>query len=77
MGDLVGKRLSGCDVTINTVSEIEHLDNLVLVEKLATSYLKYKCTVKVKQGNETYTSSPYIYYSPDGTFIKVDGTNCE
>jgi hypothetical protein len=46
-----------------------------LVEKSA--YLKYKCTIKIKRGNETYTSSPYIYYTPDGTFIKVDGTSCE
>jgi hypothetical protein len=77
IGDLVGKKLSGCDITINSPSEIDHLDNLVLVEKLSASYLKYKCSVKIKQGGETYTSSPYIYYSADGTFIKVDGTNCE
>ena len=76
-GDLVGKRLSGCDITVNSASEIEHVDNLTLVEKLSASYLKYKCTVKIKQGSETYTSSPYMYYSAEGTFIKVDGTNCE
>lgn len=77
MGDLVGKKLSGCDITINSASEIDHVDNLVLVEKLSAFYLKYKCTVKIKQGAETYTASPYIYYSAEGTFIKVDGTNCE
>ena len=77
MGDLVGKKLSGCDITINSPSEISHIENLVLVEKLSASYFKYKCTVKIKQGAETYTSSPYIYYSAEGSFIKVDGTNCE
>jgi hypothetical protein len=77
IGDLVGKKLSGCDITINSPSEISHIDNLVLVEKLSASYFKYKCTVKVKQGTETYTASPYIYYSAEGSFIKVDGTNCE
>jgi len=77
MGDLVGKKLSGCDITINNASEIEHVDNLILVEKLSASYLKYKCTVKIKQGAEVFTSTPYMYYSAEGTFIKVDGTNCE
>jgi type VII secretion protein EssA len=77
IGDLVGKKLSGCDITINSASEIDHVDNLVLVEKLSAFYLKYKCTVKIKQGTDTYTASPYMYYSAEGTFIKVDGTNCE
>ena len=75
--DLVGKKLSGCDITIANSTEIEHVDNLALVEKLSSSYLKYKCTLKIKQGADVFTSSPYIYYSAEGTFIKVDGTNCE
>ncbi len=75
--DLVGKKLSGCDVTITSASEINSISNLVLVDRLSASYLKYKCIVKIKQGNEAYTSSPYIYYSAEGSFIKVDGTNCE
>ena len=75
--DLIGKKLSGCDITINNSAEINSIGNLVLVDRLSASYLKYKCIVKVKQGNDTYTSSPYIYYSAEGTFIKVDGTNCE
>ena len=75
--DLVGKKLSGCDITINNSGEINSIGNLVLVDRLSASYLKYKCVVKVKQGTETYTSLPYVYYSAEGTFIKVDGTNCE
>ncbi len=77
IADLVGKKLSGCDITITSSSEIEYVNNLALVEKLSSSYLKYKCTIKIKQGNDVFTSSPYIYYSAEGTFIKVDGTNCE
>jgi len=77
VNDLIGKKLSGCDITINNKAEVEHIDNLLLVEKLSASYLKYKCTLKIKQGNDLYTSTPYIYYSAEGTFIKVDGTNCE
>ena len=77
IADLVGKKLSGCDITIANSSEIQYVNNLALVEKLSSSYLKYKCTIKIKQGNDVFTSSPYIYYSAEGTFIKVDGTNCE
>jgi hypothetical protein len=76
-GDLVGKKLSGCDITITSLSEITSISNLVLVDRLSASYLKYKCVVKVKQGADTYTSIPYLYYSSEGSFIKVDGTNCE
>jgi|GEM_PF-6233846 hypothetical protein len=75
--DLIGKKLSGCDITINNAGEINSISNLVLVDRLSASYLKYKCIVKIKQGNEAYISSPYIYYSAEGSFIKVDGTNCE
>lgn len=75
--DMVGKKLSGCDITIHSASEIDNLSNLVLVEKLSASYLKYKCTIKIKQGADVFTSTPYIYYSGEGSFIKVDGTNCE
>jgi hypothetical protein len=75
--DLVGKKLSGCDITINTSAEIHSISNIALVDKLSASYLKYKCIVKVKQGTEVYTSTPYIYYSAEGSFIKIDGTNCE
>jgi hypothetical protein len=77
MGDLVGKKLSGCDITINSSSEINNIANIVLIEKLSASYFKYKCTVKIKQGTETYTASPYLYYSAEGSMIKVDGANCE
>lgn len=75
--DLVGKKLSGCDITIKSIAEINSIDNLVLVDKLSASYLKYKCRVKINQGSDVFTSTPYIYYSAEGTFIKIDGTNCE
>lgn len=75
--DLIGRKLSGCGITIGSASEIEKLGNLVFVEKLSSVYLKYKVSLKVKQGNETYSSTPYVYYSSDGSFIKIDGTNCE
>lgn len=75
--DLVGKKLSGCDITINNAAEINSISNIALVDKLSATYLKYKCVVKIKQGSDVFTSTPYIYYSAEGTFIKVDGTNCE
>jgi len=75
--DMVGKRISGCDIIINSTSEIESVAGLVLVEKVASGNMKYKFTASIAQGGETYTASPYIYYTAAGVFIKIDGTNCE
>ncbi len=75
--DMVGKRISGCDIIINSSSEIENVASLVLVEKVASGNKKYKFTVSISQGGETYTASPYIYYNSVGGFIKIDGTTCE
>jgi len=75
--DLVGKRLSGCNIVIHNSSEISNINHLALVEKLSTGYLKYKFNLTVKQENDVYTSIPYIYYTSTGHFLKVDGTNCE
>ena len=77
INDLVGTKLSGCGIVIKSTSEIAELTNLVLVEKLSSGALKYKFTAKINKGTETYSAAPYIYYTVDGTFIKVDGTNCE
>lgn len=74
--DLNGKRISGCGVIIGSDAELNNVTNLVLVEK-ATTYIKYKCTIRLTQGSDTYTAIPYLYYTDDGAIIKVDGTNCE
>ncbi|HLP49334.1 MAG TPA: hypothetical protein VK154_00475 [Chitinophagales bacterium] len=74
--DLTGKKIAGCGISIGSESELQAVSNIVMVEKTA-SYLKYKCHVEILQGNDAYTASPYLYYSPDGSFIKLDGTNCE
>lgn len=75
--DLVGKKISGCGVTINSSDEVEQLGNLVFVETLPSGYKKYKFTAKIIQHGEAYTAVPYIYYTAKGGFIKIDGTNCE
>lgn len=75
--DLVGKRLAGCGITIKESSEIKNLSNLVFVEKLSSGFMKYKCTAKITQGNDSYTANPYVYYTSDGRFLKVDAANCE
>ncbi|HWB63298.1 MAG TPA: hypothetical protein VG603_07310 [Chitinophagales bacterium] len=75
--DLVGKKITGCGITIGSMNEITGVDNLVLVEKLAGGDAKYKCFVHIKQGADTYSAMPYIYYNASGGFIRVDGANCE
>ncbi len=75
--DIVGKKLSGCGITVNKRDEIEELGSLVLIETLPSGSLKYKFTAKIVQGEDTYNATPYIYYSSKGGFIKIDGTNCE
>ena len=77
LNDLVGKRISGCGVTINSSDEVQEISNLVFVETLPSGYKKYKFVAKIEQGGDSYTATPYIYYSADGGFIKIDGTNCE
>ena len=77
LNDLVGKRISGCGVTINSSDEVQEISNLVFIETLPSGYKKYKFVAKIEQGGDTYTATPYIYYSADGGFIKIDGTNCE
>lgn len=77
LNDLIGKRISGCGVTINSSDEVEEISNLVFVETLPSGYKKYKFVAKIEQGGDSYTATPYIYYSADGGFIKIDGTNCE
>ena len=76
MVDLNGKKISGCGVIIGSDAELKNVSNLVLVET-TSSYNKYKCTLKLTQGSDTYTAVPYLYYTDDGAIIKVDGTNCE
>ncbi|MCW5907715.1 MAG: hypothetical protein KIS94_07650 [Chitinophagales bacterium] len=76
--DLIGQKLSGCGITLSTVSEVQNISNPVLVENSAASgYLKYKLTMNVTQGGETYYVTPYLYYSPAGKFMRVDASNCE
>ncbi len=77
LNDLVGKRISGCGVTINSSDEVQEISNLVFVETLPSGYKKYKFKAKIEQGGDSYNATPYIYYSADGGFIKIDGTNCE
>lgn len=75
--DLIGKKISGCDIIIGSSAEIELVSNLTLVEKLPSGSLKYKFTAVIVQGSDTFTAVPYIYYTTGGAFIKIDGTNCE
>jgi hypothetical protein len=75
--DLIGKRISGCDIIIGNASEIQQVNNLVLIEKLGSGNLRYRFTAIIAQGKDTYTASPYIYYNAAGAFVKLDGTNCE
>ncbi|MES2622662.1 MAG: zinc-ribbon domain-containing protein [Bacteroidota bacterium] len=75
--DLIGKKISGCDIIIEGPSEIEVVSNLTLVEKMPSGSLKYKFTLVIVQGSDSFTAVPYIYYSAAGGFLKVDGTNCE
>ncbi|MDB5282884.1 MAG: hypothetical protein JWO06_1959 [Bacteroidota bacterium] len=75
--DLVGMKLSGCDIVIKSPAEIMEVGNLTLVQKLSTGSFKYKFTAKIRQGATTYSATPYIYYNSGGNFIKIDGTNCE
>ncbi len=76
MADLNGKKISGCGVTIGYEADLNNLSNLVLVEK-SSNYTKYKCTIKLSHGDDTYTAVPYLYYTDDGMLTKIDGSNCE
>jgi hypothetical protein len=75
--DLIGRKLSGCDIMLKSLSEIKAVSGLSLVEKMQSGFLKYKCTVKIDQDGEKFTASPYVYYTSRGEFLKIDGTNCE
>jgi len=75
--DLVGRKLSGCGITIRKIGDIISLGNPVYIEQLPSGFMKYKVSAKIVQGNEVYNSTPYVYYNANGSFIKVDGTNCE
>lgn len=76
--DLVGKKLAGCGIVLNSASEVESISNPVIVEDAnASGYVKYKLNVTVMQGGDTYHVTPYLYYTPAGKFIRVDATNCE
>ena len=77
MDDLIGQKLSGCDIVVSSVSEINNISQPVFVEKLPSGYLKYKFNVTITRNNETHTSSPYIYYTFDGRFVKIDGADCK
>lgn len=74
---LVGKRLSGCDVTISSKEQIKSITTPVLIEKLASGQLKYKCTLQLQHGKDLYTAIPYLYYDSEGKLLRIDGTNCE
>lgn len=76
--DLIGKKLSGCGITLTGSSEIQSITNPVMIEDAtALGYIKYKLSLRLVQGGETYNVTPYLYYSPSGKFVKVDATNCE
>jgi cobalamin-dependent methionine synthase I len=75
--DLVGRKLSGCGISVNKAAEVVSLQNLVMVEELPSGEVKYKCIATIVQGGDTYTVTPYMYYNPDGVLINVDGTDCE
>lgn len=77
MDDLIGQRLSGCDMVVRSVSEINNISQPVFVGKLSSGYLKYKFDVTITRNNETHTSSPFIYYTSDGRFVSIDGANCK
>lgn len=74
--DLNGKRISGCGVTIGAGAELKQISNLILVTE-TPEYSKYRCKAIIVQGTDTYTSSPYLYYSPTGELERIDGSNCE
>ncbi|MCS6933558.1 MAG: hypothetical protein NZM35_00220 [Chitinophagales bacterium] len=75
--DVVGKKISGCDITIRSIEEVRSVSPPVLIEQLSSGTVKYKCTLRVAQGDNSYVASPYLYYTPAGKFLKIDGTNCE
>lgn len=75
--DIVGQKISGCDIVIKSVDEVSSIKDLRLIEKLPGSQSKYKFTVEIIQGKHTYRASPYVYYQSNGTFLKLDGANCE
>ncbi len=75
--DLVGKKLTGCDIVVASLSEISEVSGITQAGRLTAGNLKFKAKVVVTQGGETYHATPYLYYTPDGAFIRVDGTNCE
>lgn len=74
--DLVGRKISGCGISIASDDEMQSVSSIVQVEK-TNRYVKYKCVVRITQGADNYTAHPYLYYNPDGSFMKLDGTSCE
>ena len=75
--DMVGQKISGCDILIRSIAEVSGVSGLKLIEKLPSGQLKYKFSATITQNKQTYRTSPYIYYQTNGAFIKLDGTNCE
>lgn len=75
--DMVGQKVSGCDILIRSIEEVSSVSGLKLIDKLPSGQLKYKFSAIITQNKQTYRTSPYIYYQTNGTFVKLDGTNCE
>lgn len=75
--DLIGKKINGCDITIHALEEIRTVSPPVFIAQISSSMVKYKCTIRIVQGDASFIASPYLYYTPAGKFIKIDGTNCE
>jgi hypothetical protein len=76
--DLLGKKLAGCGIVLNNAAEIEDISSPVIVEDAtASGYVRYKLNIKVIQGGDTYHVIPYLYYTPEGKFLRVDAANCE
>ncbi|MBL7778563.1 MAG: hypothetical protein JNK66_09760 [Chitinophagales bacterium] len=75
--DLIGKKITGCDITIHTLEEVRSVSPPVLIAQISSNMVKYKCTIRVVQAEASFIASPYLYYTPAGKFLKIDGTNCE
>lgn len=75
--DLVGKKLSGCDISIAGINSIKDVHNVVCVETLSTGNMKFKFGTRIEQNGHVYKAQPYIYYTPEGRFLRLDATNCE
>lgn len=75
--DVVGKRITGCDVQVQKSTDIQKIENLVLVEKINSDLYKYKCRIEINRNGNSYVATPYLYYRPGGGLVKIDGSNCE